>query len=570
MITVEKISTDDDFAGLKPVWDGLLARSAFKNIFLTFDWLFTWWKVFGEDKDLYILAVKHGGEIIGLAPLAAVAGPGHAVKGKTIRFIGSPNADYSDVIGPDKEAIIGAVVEYLNKHTAEWSVIEFDQLSELSPTVEMLEKYLSTNGHPFAIRDIETCLSYVYEGDESKRPRFKVKRTHSLKRAANRLAREGDIALERADTLEKAHRELNNLFQLHITRWDQTLTRSKFLDEKQCQFYHQLVDSLFAENKICLMTLKVGDLPAAISFSYEYENTIYHYTISFNKLFADNSPGNLLVIMESEDLVRKGFILDFSRGAAEYKKVLTNRSYVNRGITVYKSRSAYLLAEGIWKFKSIGPVRGLLNNPGFQRLKLRIFKRFSRGGLSGLIKAVFEYLLRSVFDYREFYIFRHNGNIENEPPPVIDIILRDMGVGDIDRIATFYGAPKGQEKYKTIVDRFENGAHCLAALYDDNIIYVSWGLFHEDYSRDYGISVKPEKGEVIFSDALASPLYRGLGLYSYIMAYKLNRYSRDGYKTLMAVARSNPPALKAVEKYGLIKIRTERRIKLCTKWLIKI
>ena len=37
-------------------------------IFLTWEWLYTWWKHLAEDRSLAILAVRRGGELIALQP----------------------------------------------------------------------------------------------------------------------------------------------------------------------------------------------------------------------------------------------------------------------------------------------------------------------------------------------------------------------------------------------------------------------------------------------------------------------------------------------------------------------
>jgi hypothetical protein len=69
MVSVERIGTLQGLDGLRDVWDRLLVRSDFKNIFMTFDWLRTWWKIFGDDKELYVLVIRSEDTIIGIAPL---------------------------------------------------------------------------------------------------------------------------------------------------------------------------------------------------------------------------------------------------------------------------------------------------------------------------------------------------------------------------------------------------------------------------------------------------------------------------------------------------------------------
>src|SRR5262245_56250139 len=69
MLKVEKVTTIEGFRELEAVWDRLLQQSASNSITLTFDWLSTWWEIFGEGRELYILVVRDGEMVIGIAPM---------------------------------------------------------------------------------------------------------------------------------------------------------------------------------------------------------------------------------------------------------------------------------------------------------------------------------------------------------------------------------------------------------------------------------------------------------------------------------------------------------------------
>ena len=70
MITVQEVTTRTGFEQLEPEWNALLTRSASNNIVLTFEWMSTWWQVFGDrGRQLYILVAREGDNIVGIAPL---------------------------------------------------------------------------------------------------------------------------------------------------------------------------------------------------------------------------------------------------------------------------------------------------------------------------------------------------------------------------------------------------------------------------------------------------------------------------------------------------------------------
>ncbi len=61
---------DKDFFSIQYQWNQLLKESDNDNIFLTWEWVYTWWEVFGGESELFIITVKNDkGDLIGIAPL---------------------------------------------------------------------------------------------------------------------------------------------------------------------------------------------------------------------------------------------------------------------------------------------------------------------------------------------------------------------------------------------------------------------------------------------------------------------------------------------------------------------
>ena len=69
-MSIQIIKTKDEFCGLREVWNQLLSRSDSDTIFLTWEWLSSWWEAYtGPTDDLHIIVVRdQGGQITGIAP----------------------------------------------------------------------------------------------------------------------------------------------------------------------------------------------------------------------------------------------------------------------------------------------------------------------------------------------------------------------------------------------------------------------------------------------------------------------------------------------------------------------
>src|ERR1035437_10130070 len=108
---IQWIENTGGFDGLREEWDRLLAGSASDGVFLTWEWLRTWWSHLAGRHELRIVAVRRGGELITLAPLAVRPGPlRRLLPFRAVEFLGTGTAgsDYLDLIvrkGDEAEAL---------------------------------------------------------------------------------------------------------------------------------------------------------------------------------------------------------------------------------------------------------------------------------------------------------------------------------------------------------------------------------------------------------------------------------------------------------------------------------
>ena len=62
------ISTGE-FAQMRQRWNSLLRESAADSVFLTHEWLFSWWQLFGRQNRLLVILVwTEEDELVGIAP----------------------------------------------------------------------------------------------------------------------------------------------------------------------------------------------------------------------------------------------------------------------------------------------------------------------------------------------------------------------------------------------------------------------------------------------------------------------------------------------------------------------
>src|SRR5262245_55508018 len=99
-INVEVVDTCERFARLCGDWTALLKFSAANCLFLTHDWLFTWWKHLSNGRHLAILTARHDGRLIGILPVCERPAQVARIMPRALEFLGSGviGSDYLDVI----------------------------------------------------------------------------------------------------------------------------------------------------------------------------------------------------------------------------------------------------------------------------------------------------------------------------------------------------------------------------------------------------------------------------------------------------------------------------------------
>ena len=142
MLTIEEISSDERFSELNDEWNELLSGSLSSNIFLTWEWLYHWWRHYGNNCRLQILLVKDGSKLVGIAPLFLSR---DKIRGTyQLQFLGSDyvGSDYLDFIcikGSESE-ILDALFDYFEGKGNAWQTIKLNGISSQSKSIELIHK----------------------------------------------------------------------------------------------------------------------------------------------------------------------------------------------------------------------------------------------------------------------------------------------------------------------------------------------------------------------------------------------------------------------------------------------
>ena len=311
---VGEVTTGEGLEALSPEWDALWERCPHATPFQSPAWVLPWWRRLGCGR-LWVLTLRRGGRLVGLAPLCVSRYYGTPLR--RVCILGTGNTDYLDLLLEPEAAELGTrlLLDHLARERRRWDFCDFQQLRADSPLLHTA----MPAGLRAEIRTQETCpvlsLSGRGEGvEEWLSPRMAA----NLRYSRRRLAREGGrLETADADTLGET---LDALYRLHAARWNRRHLTGAFAGRRTREFHREAAAALLERGWLRLYGLRLeGDL-CAVLYCFLCGGRAYYYSGGFDPAIGALSPGTLLTAHAIDDALRNGAAeFDFLRGDEAYK-----------------------------------------------------------------------------------------------------------------------------------------------------------------------------------------------------------------------------------------------------------
>lgn len=338
LLHIIHIDTLEALNALKEEWNTLLTNCKDKNIFLTHEWITTWWEYFSERRDLFILLVKENERLIGIAPLMLTL--------KKIEFIGTPLSDYCDfIIEKEHEEALKAIYGHLLENRKLWRSISLGEIPEKSLTLLLSPKILQGLTKYFNVSFSNPCFAVDFKGLTSDDVNA-ITNKKGLRRHINHFNQSGRLDFQKVNDLNDVYGALNVFFEQHIRLWAGRGMLSMFNNQRYKEFIRSIAKNILSNGNLGFWVLKFNDQIIAASFGFEFNKVYISYCQSHDLEYCKRSPGIIMQKYLIEKLFEEGsHIVDFSRGAEVYKLRFSNKSSSNFGITINKNIADYLLTR---------------------------------------------------------------------------------------------------------------------------------------------------------------------------------------------------------------------------------
>ena len=313
-----------EFESLAGVWDSLLQKCRDDNaIYLTHEWLSTWWKHFGDGKKLNILLIEKERHVIGIVPLMRTEYRIGLIKLDALETIGVTNCNYVGLIPPEnREEAISILLAYMEELAGNKVILRLPMIPEDSQFLNMLRRKSGQFSKNLVFQEkVMTLAPYIVlpsTWDKYYRS-LSQKRRQILRRALENLEEAHNVGFQRytADSLEEG---LSEFFDLHQRRWQAVNVRSMFSNPRVREFYRDISSQFLREKWLHFSCLTVDSEVVSAIYGCIYNKKFYALTSARDILYLEYSVGHLHYLYLIRDAIKKELQeFDFLRGLEPYK-----------------------------------------------------------------------------------------------------------------------------------------------------------------------------------------------------------------------------------------------------------
>ncbi len=322
MVQVRAITNPADFVAMREDWDGLLNQAQAMNIFLTFDWLTTWWRHYGRKAQLYILAAYEQNTLIGLAPLMVQQRrlAGFPIFRK-VAFIGTGISDRLDVLlTPGKEqAILSAMISHLQNQR--WDIVDLQEIPEESMTLKLLPEVGKSLSAEVQVTEQSVCPVLSLPSDPSTYFATLGKRLKkNIGYYSRRLSKEHVVRFDFVRDGSQLDGGLDAFFGLYRKYFSNKARTQHLTGDQFTAFRYDIARQFSTQGRLLLSLCWIDGNAAAGELCFLYHGRCFAYNFCYDPVWESYSLGTIL---QWEELCYAMAIgcheYDFLRGGEEYK-----------------------------------------------------------------------------------------------------------------------------------------------------------------------------------------------------------------------------------------------------------
>ncbi|PHR88191.1 MAG: hypothetical protein COA78_36670 [Blastopirellula sp.] len=347
----EVIISYDHFLQVESEWDQL-THLYNSPIFLTWNWLNYWWKVFHKPRmNMLIIILRKGDSIIAIAPFYQ--------DNKELRFIGTGEEEFEEVSPEYLDLICNAeyadifsekIAEILSEMHNDWRCLVVNNVLDnsilIKNTVPLLKRrrhivFINFRGIKFEIVLPNSWDDYI----KSVKSRFRTK----IRTRLRKMTTQDGYTIKTLSDMDAAT-AWSYLKELHDKRWKFKNQRGALESENFRSFHLQVIKWLLdTKGLVELNIVFFHDSPVTAIYNFGSNGTLHFYQSGFDPKYAKKfAPAHSVILLSIKNAIETKNITNFdlmigSRNS--YKKDYTENTTNAFNIIIYNNTLMSVLSS---------------------------------------------------------------------------------------------------------------------------------------------------------------------------------------------------------------------------------
>jgi CelD/BcsL family acetyltransferase involved in cellulose biosynthesis len=321
---VSRISRSDELEALRTEWTTLIEAIPAVPLFLSWEWITTWWKSYQDRGTLWLLTVRSPqGALLGIIPLMLEGPTNSLLRLRSLSFLFDSPPVHMDVLAHPKDmlSVSTALLHYLCMVKQEWDVID---LRGLASNSYLKEGIAMLDGH-FREREGLTCpyISLPRDWRSFEKESLSANRRKQIRSNQRRLQRDypDRVVFSRVNDKSQIQPALDLLIDFNREKWRGKEGVSAFEDERYRKFNAEIASMAFDYGWLRFYELRVGQELLSSRLCFSYRGVFVDFQTAFNPEWAAYAPGELLLAYVLQDAIKEGAReFDFLPGTYRWKK----------------------------------------------------------------------------------------------------------------------------------------------------------------------------------------------------------------------------------------------------------
>jgi CelD/BcsL family acetyltransferase involved in cellulose biosynthesis len=281
--TSVRLETFTSFAAAETVaseWDDLIAQVD-GSLYMSFSWCRVWWQHYGDRRELRLMAIRDGDELVGVLPFFIERLGSVLAQVRVAKLVGS-DSTIAIVDAPLHEGVMPAafrmaIAQLLRDDRCD--VVHFGPCSEIAQVEAIRGAVGELAGEARMLRDRDVGASTVFEmrdGFDAYLKSLSKNQRSNYKRNVNKLNNAFNFSVDVVSDAATLEHEFGAFVEMHQAQWHAVNKLGHFGDwPGSREFMRDLVEELVGTDQVRLIRLLADQRVVTYYFCFKRGDTFY-------------------------------------------------------------------------------------------------------------------------------------------------------------------------------------------------------------------------------------------------------------------------------------------------------